>query len=64
MRTRLEWVCLGSADSMWILDSMQERFHNMSPTDFESMFIKPGDSQTKGLRYRKEVSSGRVVLAH
>ena len=28
---------------MWVLDFLQERFHNMSPGDF----IKAGDSETK-----------------
>ena len=33
---------------------MQERFSNTSPGDFESMFIKAGDSETKeGLRVEK-----------
>ena len=33
---------------MWVLDFMEQRFHNMSPGDFESVFIKAGDSETKG----------------
>ena len=36
---------------MWVLDFMKERFYNTSPSDFESMFIKAGYSETrKGLR--------------
>ena len=45
-----EQVCLGPAGSVWILDFMQERSHDMSLGDFESMFIKAEDSETrKGL---------------
>ena len=33
--------------SAWVLHFMQERFHNASPGNFESMFIKAGDSETK-----------------
>ena len=32
---------------MWVLAFTQERFHNMSPGDSKSMFIKDGDSETK-----------------
>ena len=32
---------------MWVLDFMQERFHDTSLSDFESMFMKAGDSGTK-----------------
>ena len=32
---------------MWVLDFVQERFHSMSPGDFESTFIKAGDHETK-----------------
>ena len=46
---------LGLAWSAWVLDFMQERFHNMSPGGFESTFIKAGDSETsKGLRHKKQ----------
>ena len=35
---------------VWVLDFMQERFHNTRPGDFESMLVKAGDSETrKGL---------------
>ena len=45
-----EWVCLVPASSVWVLDFMQEKCHNRSPGDFESMFIKAGNSETrKGL---------------
>ena len=32
---------------MWVLDFVQERFHNISPGDFDSMFIKAGNSEIK-----------------
>ena len=32
---------------MWVLDFMEQRFHNMSPGDFESVSIKAGDSEMK-----------------
>ena len=45
-----EWVCLGLACSVCVLELVRERFCNPSPGDFESMFIKAGDSETrKGL---------------
>lgn len=47
MRSGLEWVCLRPAGSVWALDFMRERFHNMSPGVFKSMFIKTGDNETK-----------------
>ena len=35
---------------------MQERFHNMSPGAFESMFIKTGDSEkSEGLGIEKVI---------
>ena len=37
--TDQEWVCLGLACSVWVLDYVQERFHTTSPGDFESVFI-------------------------
>lgn len=38
---------------MWLL-TMQERFHNTSPGNFESTFIKDGDRQTKeGLKIKE-----------
>lgn len=42
-----EWVCLGPSGSVWDLDFLQERFHNMSASDFENIFIKAEDSKTK-----------------
>ena len=43
-------VCLRPACSVWVLDFVQENFYNRSPGDFESTFIKAGDSKTrKGL---------------
>lgn len=34
------------AGSVWVLDFVQERSHNSSPSGFESMFIKLGDRET------------------
>ena len=31
----------------WVLDFVQEIFHDMSPGDFESTFFTVGDSETK-----------------
>ena len=46
----LEQVCLRLAYSVWVLDFMQEIFHDMTPGDFESMLTKAEDSETrKGL---------------
>ena len=61
----LEQVCLGPASSAWALDFMQEIFHNTSPGDFESTFIKAGDSEMKeGLRIEEaiEESIGGALL--
>ena len=33
--------------NIWVLDSMQERFHNTSPGNFESTFVKAVVSKTK-----------------
>ena len=45
---------------MWGFDFVQERFHNMSPGDFQSMFMKAEDSVTKeGLRV-EEVTGERL----
>ena len=50
-----EQACLRPAYSVWVLDLLQQRFHNRSPGDFESMFIKAGDSKTKeGPRIEEE----------
>ena len=39
-----------TACSVWVPDFVQQRFNNMSPGDFDCMFIKAGDSETrKGL---------------
>ena len=36
--------------SVWGFDLVQERFHNMSPGDYEGVFIKVGESKArKGL---------------
>ena len=39
-------VCLGLASSVWVLDSVQERFH-CSRGDFERTFIKVGNSDVR-----------------
>ena len=45
---------------MWVLDLVWERFHNTSPSDFESMFIKAGDSETEeGLRVEEVTGEPR-----
>ena len=41
------WVCLRVASSAWILDSVQEEFLKRIPGDFENMFIKAGDAETR-----------------
>ena len=33
---------LGPADSVWVLDFVQERFHNTSPGDYEDAFTEAG----------------------
>ena len=53
-----EWVCLGPVGSMWVLDFAWEGFHNMSPGDYEDLFIKVADSETrKGLTQKKQQDS-------
>ena len=45
-----EPVCLGPSGRVWVLDFLQERFHHMSPGDYDDTFIKAGGSETrKGL---------------
>ena len=39
--------CLGPAASVWVLDFIQERLHNMNPGDCEGVFIRAGDSETR-----------------
>ena len=37
--------------NVWVLDFVLERFHYMSPGDFESMSVRAGDNEKrKGLR--------------
>ena len=44
--------------SVWVLDFVQERLHNVSPGDHEDTFMKAGDSDTrKGLAQRKKLES-------
>ena len=33
--------------NVWVLDLVQERFHDTCPADFKSMFIKAGDIEIK-----------------
>ena len=40
-------VCFRLAGSVWVLDFMQERSHNASPGDFESIFVRAGDGETQ-----------------
>ena len=50
-----ERVCLRLASSVWFLDFMWERFYNMSPGDFESMFTKVGTVKLgKSLVWKKQ----------
>ena len=43
----LRWVFSGMVWNVWAFDFVHEKFHNTSPCDFESVFIKIGDSETK-----------------
>ena len=46
------------------LDFVQERFHDMSPGDFESTCIKAEDRTRKGLRWKEQQESlGGAALA-
>lgn len=38
---------------VWVLDLVQERFHNTSPGDLKSIFTKAGDSGSLGVRKTK-----------
>ena len=42
-----EVVCPRPACSVWVLDFVQEILHNTSPGDFQRLFIKAGDSETR-----------------
>ena len=60
-------ACLGPSGSVWVLDFMQERFHNKSPGEFESTFVNAENSETKeGLRIEEArgQSLGGAALAH
>ena len=42
---------------VWVLDFVQEKIQDMSPGDFESLFIKVWNSETKeGLRIEEAKS--------
>ena len=59
-------VCLGLARGVWVLDVMQERVHNMSPSDLEGTFIKGEGRGTKeGPRVEEARGKtlGRAALA-
>ena len=65
MGTGLEWVCFSLDRGVWVLDFMQVRFHNTGPGDFESMFIKAGDSEIMegvGVQDRPGESLASVLL--
>lgn len=36
-----------AASSVWVLNFMEERFHDMSPGDCESTFIAAGEGEVK-----------------
>ena len=60
-------VCPGTVWNAWVLDFMQERFHNKSPGEFESTFVNAENSETKeGLRIEEArgQSLGGAALAH
>lgn len=44
----LEGVCLGPACSVGVLDIVQERSHNASPSGLESTSVKAGDREATG----------------
>ena len=49
---------------MWVLDLASQRFHNTSSGDFNNMFIKARDSETKeGEGGRIGESLGGTALA-
>ena len=49
--------------SVWVLDFVQERFHDMIPGDFEGTFIVAEDSETKeGLKAEEATCKSLVVL--
>ena len=52
--------------SVWVLDFVLGRFHNMSPGGYEGTFIKAGDSEKrKGLAWRKQQENlGWATRAH
>ena len=50
-----EQVCIVPASSVCVLDFLQVEFHNTSPGDYEDVFIKAGDSETRtGLAQKKQ----------
>ena len=63
MGTGLERVCLWLVCSVWVLDFMQERFHNMHPGDFGRTFVTAGDSEAKGGLRAEEATGERLAGA-
>lgn len=61
-----ERVCLGLAGSVWVLDFVQGRFHNMDPGNFEGLFIKAGTVKQGRLSIEEATgeSLGEAALAH
>ena len=49
----LEQVCLRPTGNVWVLDFVQERFHNMRPEDFERTFTRASETR-KGLGQKKQ----------
>lgn len=58
-RDRPRVGCPRPAYNVWVLDLVLERFHNLSPGGFESLFINAWDSETKE-EVRVEETVGRV----
>ena len=60
-RSAPDWVCLGPATSVWVLTSCRKDF--TSPGDYEGMFIKAGDSETrKDLALKQQESPSGVAV--
>ena len=41
------WVCSSTVWNMWVVNFLQGRVHHTGPGDFDSTFIKAGDSEIK-----------------
>ena len=54
-------MCLRPTGGEWVLDFVEETFHNTGPGDFDSMFIKTGDHETKeGLKVEESTGEKRL----